>query len=344
MLAVGTGVAASAAVGNALTLNTWGTLAAGAAAVGLGSLHAGLGCSSPLNLGNPPASNKDAVRPCSSGYEKIVFRVRNKNGAFMSNQYESTTVPVWSRSSKDTDTISWTQWPSGAFNAGLYLKSDGAYFTVDSVQCKSGVTPGPVPISPQTYNYNYFDSTTNTTNNYQFVGGHIDASFTFRPTWQVTFDPSLNLGPVNITVGGGGQGPYVTPPPDGSPIPGPDWPILPPPEERCNCPGGGGDADLGPVLAAIGELSADVAALEGLILVPSEAKDWKLSSPCVMDANGDRIEAVIGLPASGDRLTAIMGRLEGLALVHQAAKNLKQPICAGVKPVGQPVTVQFEEI
>jgi hypothetical protein len=344
MLAVGTGVAATAAVGNALTLNTWGTLAAGAATLGLGSLHSGLGCQSPFNPGQPPVNNRDRVKPCSGGYQAIPFIVYSGNGSIYCSGGLAYDVPVWRRYNDIARELVYEPIPGSNRCDGVVFNSENAYYIAGDPTCEGGGSPGDLPADYTSYNYTYNDNTTNTDINFQFVGGHIDNTFSFRPTWQATFAPSLNIGPINFTVGTTTRGPYASPPPDGNPTPGPDYPVLPAPEDRCNCPGGGGETDLTEVLAALGELSADVAALESLILVPSGAKDWKLSSPCVKDANGNRIESIIGLPASGDRLTAIMGRLEGLALIHQAAKDLKQPICAGVAPVGQPVTVQFEEI
>ena len=344
MLAIGSGVAAASAVGNAVTLNLWGALGSAAGAVAAGALHSGLGCSEPFNPGQPPVNNRDRVAACPNGYLSIPFTVFSGNGSVYCPGGNAFNPPTWVNRPPIARELVYEPVPGSNRCDGIVFDSEGAYYVTGTPQCVGGAAPTPLPPDPTSYNYTYNDNSTNTTINFQFVGGHIDSEFSFRPTWQATFAPSLSLGPINFTVGTTTRGPYASPPPDGSPTPGPDYPVLPAPEDRCYCDGGGGGGDNSEVLAAIGELAADVAALEGLILVPSGAKDWKLSSPCVKDANGNRVETIIGLPASGDRLTAIMGRLEGLALVHQAAKDLKQPICAGVAPVGQPVTVQFEEI
>lgn len=344
MLSIGSGVAAAAAVGNAVTLNLWGALGSAAGAVAAGALHSGLGCSDPFSPAPPPVNDRDRVQGCPNGYLSIPFVVYSGNGSVYCSGGNAFGVPQWSYYNPIARLLSYEPVPGSNRCDGVVFNSENAYYIAGTPQCVGGGSPTPLPADHTSYNYNYTDNSTNTTINYTFVGAHIDNDFNLRPTWQATFAPSLNIGPINFTVGTSTRGPYASPPPDGSPTPGPDYPVLPAPEDRCNCPGGGGSGDNSEVLAAIAELSADVAALEGLILVPSGAKDWKLSSPCVKDANGNRIERIIGLPASGDRLTAIMGRLEGLALVHQAAKDLKQPICAGVAPVGQPVTVQFEEI
>lgn len=347
MLAVGAGVAATSAVGNVLTLNAWGAVGSAGAALALGALHSGLGCSSPLNFDEPPANVRDRVPRCAAGLNTVGFIVYNGDGSPACTGGSSYTTPAWESWPPDPKVAEYLNYepvPNSNRCDGVYFKSDKCYYVVTNQDCRDGNLPEPLPPDPTSYDYTYVDIETNTEIDFKFVGAHIDANFVLRPTFQATFAPELSLGPVNVTVGFGGSGGFTNPPPPGEPIPGPDYPVLPPPAERCYCDGEPGNVDLGPLEQAVAELSADVAAIQALLIVPSPSGEWRLSSPCVTGNDGGRVETVIALPPAGDRLTAIMGRLDGLADVAQAGKDLKQPICGQIKPVGEEVTVQFEEM
>lgn len=72
--------------------------------------------------------------------------------------------------------------------------------------------------------------------------------------------------------------------------------------------------------------------------------EYVLSSPCELDANGDRIESTVAYPETEDNFSAVLVRLDALAALLQTHKELKQPICRQTPAVGQPVTVQFVQI
>ena len=74
------------------------------------------------------------------------------------------------------------------------------------------------------------------------------------------------------------------------------------------------------------------------------AGGYILSSSCEKDEQGDRIEYQVPILATQNRFDAIYERLDALADLIQTHKDLKQPICRGTQPTGQPVTVNFTQI
>lgn len=73
---------------------------------------------------------------------------------------------------------------------------------------------------------------------------------------------------------------------------------------------------------------------------------YELSSPCVTDANGDRIIYETQWPEQGTNHGAILARVDAIAALLQVHKDLKQPNCH-IPPVavgGEFVTVNFEQI
>lgn len=71
---------------------------------------------------------------------------------------------------------------------------------------------------------------------------------------------------------------------------------------------------------------------------------YVLSSPCELDANGDRILASVTWPATEDNTAAVLARIDALAALLQTHKDLKQPNCKPPAATGQPVQVQFTQI
>lgn len=73
---------------------------------------------------------------------------------------------------------------------------------------------------------------------------------------------------------------------------------------------------------------------------------YELSSPCVVDENGDREIFTTQWPAQGTNHGAILARVDAIAALLQTHKDLKQPNCH-IPPVavgGEFVTVNFEQI
>ena len=73
---------------------------------------------------------------------------------------------------------------------------------------------------------------------------------------------------------------------------------------------------------------------------------YRISSPCELDDQGNRIEFVASWSESPDIFASIINRLNSIANLLQHSKNLKQPLCPGQRfPVsGQAVTVNFTQI
>jgi len=72
--------------------------------------------------------------------------------------------------------------------------------------------------------------------------------------------------------------------------------------------------------------------------------EYILTSSCEKLPNGNRIEYEVPILATQNRFDAIFERLDALADLIQTHKDLKQPICRGTQPTGQPVTVNFTQI
>jgi hypothetical protein len=76
------------------------------------------------------------------------------------------------------------------------------------------------------------------------------------------------------------------------------------------------------------------------------AGEYELSSPCQLDAEGERIVFTAPYDETSSDKDAILARLDALADLLQVHKDLKQPNCTG-SPIpigGEFVTVNFEEI
>lgn len=72
---------------------------------------------------------------------------------------------------------------------------------------------------------------------------------------------------------------------------------------------------------------------------------YELSSPCVLDENGNRIVRVVEYPGAAQSLGVISNKIDALAQLLQEHKDLKQPICRETPATGgQAVTVNFVQI
>lgn len=80
------------------------------------------------------------------------------------------------------------------------------------------------------------------------------------------------------------------------------------------------------------------------LLTGQPASEYILSSSCERLPNGNRIEYSVPIVQTQNRFDAIYTRLDALADLIQTHKDLKQPICRGTQPTGQPVTVNFTQI
>jgi hypothetical protein len=73
--------------------------------------------------------------------------------------------------------------------------------------------------------------------------------------------------------------------------------------------------------------------------------EYRISSPCVLDEEGQRIERVVEYEGSLQSLGVISNKIDALAALLQEHKDLKQPICRETPATGgQSVTVNFVQI
>ena len=80
--------------------------------------------------------------------------------------------------------------------------------------------------------------------------------------------------------------------------------------------------------------------VDALLSIPGSG-EYRLSSPCELDGNGNRIERVVQYDGNLQSLGVVSNKIDALAELLQVHKDLKQPICRQLPPVGQPVTVNF---
>jgi hypothetical protein len=75
---------------------------------------------------------------------------------------------------------------------------------------------------------------------------------------------------------------------------------------------------------------------------------WELYGPCEVDENGDPITPpvprLVNIPETSSDRDAVLARLDGLAELIQQHKYLRQPTCTRKAPMGEFVTVNFEQI
>jgi hypothetical protein len=71
---------------------------------------------------------------------------------------------------------------------------------------------------------------------------------------------------------------------------------------------------------------------------------YSLSSPCELDAAGQRIVLTVNYPGATNSLGVLGNKIDALAGVLQVHKDLKQPNCKQPAAVGQPVTVNFVQV
>lgn len=78
-----------------------------------------------------------------------------------------------------------------------------------------------------------------------------------------------------------------------------------------------------------------------LITSASAGGAYTLSSPCELDANGNRIVQTVNYGGALNFFGVLENKIDALAVLLQEHKDLKQPICRHLPAVGQPVTVNF---
>jgi len=147
----------------------------------------------------------------------------------------------------------------------------------------------------------------------------------------------------------------VVPWPGADPIPGTGPAPRPTPEgmaqelgrlerklEIMNTPGAPGN-----LVDRFGDLSQLIGPIIDAIQSANSGTVYTLDSPCEVDAEGQRLPArEVQAPGALSQFDAILNRIDALAVLLQAHKDLKQPNCRGADvPIGgEFVTVNFEQI
>jgi hypothetical protein len=76
-----------------------------------------------------------------------------------------------------------------------------------------------------------------------------------------------------------------------------------------------------------------------------EGGEYSLSSRCEVGEDGQMLPPIsVSIPASIGDSANVVKRIDALASLLQVHKDLRQPSCKNPRPVGEWVTVQFEEV
>lgn len=95
--------------------------------------------------------------------------------------------------------------------------------------------------------------------------------------------------------------------------------------------------DLGPVIELLQLIAAE-------LFAPYEADSYELQGPCARDQNGNPLPPDVAQWQAGQGKLNRLGRqIDAVALLLQFSKDQGQPVCTR-KPIGQEVTVTFEEV
>ena len=95
----------------------------------------------------------------------------------------------------------------------------------------------------------------------------------------------------------------------------------------------------------LGLIWSAIQALAEIINSTGASGEYRLSSPCVVDDNGQRIERVVEFEGALTAFGVLQNRIDALAALLQEHKDLKQPICRETPATGgQAVTVNFVQI
>lgn len=95
----------------------------------------------------------------------------------------------------------------------------------------------------------------------------------------------------------------------------------------------------------LGWLRDNIGNIIDFFLSTSAGGEYRISSPCVLDEEGQRVERVVEYEGSLQSFGVISNKIDALAALLQEHKDLKQPICRETPATGgQAVTVNFVQI
>jgi hypothetical protein len=105
-----------------------------------------------------------------------------------------------------------------------------------------------------------------------------------------------------------------------------------------------GRAPTGPYRDRLGNLEDLIKPLVEAILQQFANGTYELSSPCELNEAGERVPVVVPFGPGLSAIGTLHNKVDALAELLQASKDLRQPICRPKAPVGEPVTVNFEQV
>lgn len=95
----------------------------------------------------------------------------------------------------------------------------------------------------------------------------------------------------------------------------------------------------------LGLIWSSIQAIAEIINSASASGEYRISSPCVLDDDGQRVERVVEFDGALTAFGVLQNRMDALAALLQEHKDLKQPICRETPATGgQAVTVNFVQI
>jgi hypothetical protein len=105
-----------------------------------------------------------------------------------------------------------------------------------------------------------------------------------------------------------------------------------------------GRAPTGPNLDRLGQLGDGLGSLLEALFFLTQGGEYGLSSPCELNEAGERVPVVVPFSGALNSFGVLSNKIDALAELLQASKDLKQPICRPKAPIGEPVTVNFEQV
>jgi len=105
-----------------------------------------------------------------------------------------------------------------------------------------------------------------------------------------------------------------------------------------------GRAPTGPNRDRLGNLEDWIKPLFEAFFQLFASGTYELSSPCELNEAGERVPVVVPFGPGLSALGTLHNKVDALAELLQASKDLKQPICKQTPAIGEPVTVNFEQV
>jgi hypothetical protein len=105
-----------------------------------------------------------------------------------------------------------------------------------------------------------------------------------------------------------------------------------------------GRAPTGPNIDRLGLLADLLGSLVEAVFFLQQGGEYEISSPCELTEAGDRVPVVVPFAGALSSFGVLSNKVDALAGLLQAHKDLKQPICKQTPAIGEPVTVNFEQV